>query len=121
MMLRVSTEMRGETVDLTAIVSDEPTSGNVPAGEELVQFVDTVLAPERAGELADARARLQHAVGDGGLVDAAGVIGNFQRMVRIADGTGIPLDDVGGEMMLDIRDQLALDRFPSASRSPRPG
>ena len=34
---------------------------------------------------------------------AAGVIGNFERMVRIADGTGIPLDRIVDAMTSDFR------------------
>ena len=48
------------------------------------------------------------------LVDAAGVIGNFQRMVRIADSTGIPVDGRMAEMSEGVRDQLGLNELPSA-------
>jgi hypothetical protein len=47
---------------------------------------------------------------DQAMIEAAGVASNFQRMVRIADATGIPL---GGfeEVSQDIRSELALDDF----------
>ncbi len=50
------------------------------------------------------------------LVDAAAVIGNFERMTRIADGTGIPLGDTLAAVTVDIREDLGLDRL---GRSPQ--
>ena len=55
------------------------------------------------------------------LVDAAAVIGNFQRMVRIADGTGIPLDKPVAMISADVRDELKLNEFGSADLTPAPG
>ena len=46
-------------------------------------------------------------------MDAAGVIGNFQRMVRIADSTGIPVDGFMAESMSELRDALGLNDLPS--------
>ena len=51
------------------------------------------------------------------LVDAAGVAANFQRMVRIADAIGIPVDERSGEMGRQVRAELDLERFPSARNS----
>ena len=46
---------------------------------------------------ADALSRINpevtQAIGESGLVDAAGVVANFQRATRIADSAGIELDD----------------------------
>ena len=47
------------------------------------------------------------------MVDAAGVIANFQRMVRIADGTGIPLDKRVVALTADLRDELGLNDYPT--------
>jgi hypothetical protein len=51
------------------------------------------------------------AAGSGALVDAAAVIANYQRMVRIADGTGIPVDAALRWMSGDFREALGLDGF----------
>ena len=49
------------------------------------------------------------------MVDAAGVIANFQRMVRIADGTGIPLTDNRlVALTVDLRDELGINDYPTA-------
>ncbi len=52
-------------------------------------------------------------VGPAGLVDAAAVCANFNMMVRIADGTGTPLDAGSAPMSVDLRDELGLDELTS--------
>jgi hypothetical protein len=57
-------------------------------------------------------------LGENAMVDAAGVIANFQRMVRIADGTGIPLDTPVAMMTSSIREDLGINEYGSASNTP---
>ena len=45
------------------------------------------------------------------MVDAAGVASNFERMVRIADSTGIPLGDGLETFSAEVRAELNLERF----------
>jgi hypothetical protein len=51
------------------------------------------------------------------LVDAAGVAANFQRMVRIADSMGIPIDDTESDLGKSVRSELDLGRFASAQNT----
>jgi hypothetical protein len=50
-------------------------------------------------------------MGPEAMVDAAGVASNFERMVRIADATGIPLDERMEKASKDVREALDLERF----------
>ena len=50
------------------------------------------------------------ALGPAAMVDAAGVASNFERMVRIADGTGIELGDQLNQFSADVRATLGLER-----------
>jgi hypothetical protein len=68
-----------------------------------------------------ARASLLEAVGPAAFVDAAGVVGNFQRMVRIADATGIPLDGPMAALTQGMREELGINAFGSAESTPEPG
>jgi len=68
--------------------------------------------------LAAARQRLLDAMGAEALVDTAAVVGNFERMTRIADSTGIPLDGPVTAMTQDIRDDLGIDGFGSSRNTP---
>lgn len=45
------------------------------------------------------------------MVDAAGVASNFERMVRIADSTGIPLDERMAALSREVGATLQLERF----------
>jgi hypothetical protein len=55
------------------------------------------------------------------LVDASAVIGNFQRMVRIADGSGIPLDKPVSIISAGLREELGYNEFGSANLTPKVG
>ena len=67
------------------------------------------------GEDDEALTHVRHAVievlSPGAMVDAAGVASNFERMVRIADATGIPLDARMQALSQEVRDTLRLERF----------
>ncbi|MGB5760068.1 MAG: alkylhydroperoxidase-related (seleno)protein, partial [Acidimicrobiales bacterium] len=55
-----------------------------------------------------------------GLVDAAAVCANFNMMVRIADGTGTPLDAGSVPMSQQLRGELGLDELSSRRLPPQP-
>jgi hypothetical protein len=50
-------------------------------------------------------------------VDTCGVIAAFNVVDRIADATGIPLDEMMAVMSADVRQQLDLARFGSAANT----
>ena len=54
------------------------------------------------------------------LPGAAAVVGNFERMVRIADGSGIPLDTSMSVASATLREDLGIDAFGSAANTPEP-
>ena len=63
-----------------------------------------------AQTLARSRTSLIYALGTDAMVDAAGVVSNFERMVRIADSTGIELGDRLEQGSADVRDALSISR-----------
>ena len=115
-MLRVSAQTTSSEVDLQAINGDAASAAvGIEFGPELMRFAESVAM--RSANLADRRAELLEAAGPLALVDAAGVAANFQRMVRIADAIGIPVDDMNAEIGRGVRTELGIDRFPSARHS----
>lgn len=82
---------QGETVDLRAVIESGHDSG-VAHGEALIAFAEAIVGRDPAA-VARARQRLADDMGVAAMVDAAAVASNFERMVRIADGTGIPLGE----------------------------
>ena len=88
--------------------------------EVLVGFAEALVRRDDAA-LARARDEVLEKLGPGGLVDTAAVASNFQRMVRIADSTGIPLDAPVTAMTGDIRGDLELGRFGSSANTREAG
>jgi len=90
--------------------------GNWWTGSERAAFVaenraarDCRLCADRVE--ADA---VQKSLGEAGVIGAAAIISTFQRMVRIADGTGIPLDNGLDLLSADLRDEIGINGFASA-------
>jgi len=112
-MLRASIEYTGSDAQLSGISKGAKAGdAGIEHGELLTRFTEAAVQGD-AAELATARDTLRARGGAGLLVDAAGVVGNFERMVRIADGTGIPLDGMVTTMSGDIREELGLEQFSS--------
>ena len=85
-------------------------------GEQLMKFAESV-ATRNAEDLKIARDELLEVAGELVLVDAAAVAANFQRMVRIADSVGIPVDNMDGDIGKQVREELNLSRFVTAKNS----
>ena len=116
MMLRASVEANDLTVDLSAVVDPSVSSG-LEHGAVLTAFAEAAVT--RSDELPAARQRIVDELGAGALIDATGTVANFQRMVRIADGIGIPIDDRMAAASGEIREQLELERYGSAANTAR--
>ena len=107
----MSSQAQNKEVNLNVV-----TDGNASArdslisdSEVLVDFAEAIVGRNPA-EIEASRNALIEQTSDQAMIEAAGVASNFQRMVRIADATGIPL---GGfeEMSVEIRSELDLDGF----------
>ncbi len=102
--------MTGKDFDLHAVTEGAAATSGVPHEETLVAFAEAVTS-DNGHALATARTRVLEELGPDALVDAAAVASNFERMVRIADSTGIPLDGFLDETTVAIRTELNLARF----------
>lgn len=115
MMLRASIETQGEEADVRAVTdASAAEDSGVPGAAALVAFVEATLSGD-ADEIEAARDGAREAVGAEAMVDAAAVIGNFERMTRIADGTGIPLDTMVAVATEGTRAELGIDDYGHAS------
>jgi hypothetical protein len=115
MLLRASGRTYDKTYDLAAVTGALAGDGGVPEGDHLVAFAEAVIG-EDDGALARARVALMTALGPLGLVDAAGVVGLFNAIDRVADATGIPLEPEKAAASADFRAALDLDRLAIADR-----
>ena len=119
-MLRVSMKQTERDIDIHVINGESDGVADVPFANELTGFAEAVASFDE-DSLGIARAKLLDAAGPEVLVDAAGVAGNFQRMVRIADSTGIPLDERNVALSHGMLKDLDLRRFESARNTPPVG
>ncbi len=84
-----------------------PESG-VADGPELIRFVDAVLQDDPAKrELA--RRDVLTAIGPAGFVDTCATIASFNAVVKIADSTGIPLEDDKAARTEALRAELGIN------------
>ena len=102
--------------DLTAVTGAVQSDAGVPHGRLLVEFAEAVLGEDEEA-LTRARAALHTAIGPAGLVDAAGVVGLFNAIDRVADATGIPLEPEKAAASAGFRAVLGVDCFDAAIRT----
>lgn len=117
-MLRVSATQTDREIDIQIINGAESELPGLEFAAELAAFAEAVASMDEK-RLKPARESLLANAGPSVLVDAAGVAANFQRMVRIADSMGIPVDSVDNEVSNQVREELDLYRFRSANNSKR--
>ena len=108
MLLRGSGQYAGETYDDTAAI-DEAAESGVPHGRLLLDYAEAAVL--NADDLTARRDAVTAKLGEAAMIDAAGIIAIFQAVVRIADATGIPLEESKAEISAEFRKTLGLDAF----------
>lgn len=116
-MLRWSADLSDTDVDLSLVNGETSEQSDVAFANELMQFAQAVASRDE-NSLQEARDRLLDVAGPEVVVDAAAIAGNFQRMVRIADSIGIPIDQSRLPLMNEAAETLNLRRFKSAEATP---
>lgn len=115
MRLRASGEKEHQDYDLDAVTSDSGDAG-VAQGDVLRTLTEAAVRGEWAlldGLRTDAFTTL----GEQETVDALTVAAAFNGITRVADATGIPLDDAMKEATVTIRATTGIDRFSYAEKS----
>lgn len=119
-MLSLSADLTETDVDLSLTVGASTASENgIAHARVLIEFAEALASGDEAA-LFKARAALLQEAGPQVLVDVAAVAANFQRMVRIADATGIPQDERTAALSGNISKDLNLRQFQSAQNTPAP-
>ncbi len=107
----MSSQAQNKKINLDVITQGNSSSRDslIPDSDILVDFAEAIVggSPE---EIKTSRDVLSAHMGDQAMIEAAGVASNFQRMVRIADATGIPLGGFEAASR-EIRSELVLDDF----------
>ena len=113
-MLRASSEAVGDDASLDATVGVAVVEVGVEHGDALIAFAEAAVNGEALDEL---RVQLVEAVGAAGAGQAAATVAAFSGLVRVADGTGIPIDDGLASASVDIRKDLELFAYNGAANS----
>jgi len=79
---------------------------------ELLAFADAAVGA--GDDLSAARVALVARIGSEAMIDAAAVIGAFDAITRVADGTGIPLEPPKAEASAGWRASLGIDAYWAA-------
>ncbi len=95
------------------MLGESPDDSGIANAGLLVEFAEAVVGADPA-RLDAARAAVIATLGEAALMDAAAVAGCFNAIDRVADATGIPLEDEKAEMTKDMRAQLGIDAFGQA-------
>ncbi|CAM9973405.1 unnamed protein product, partial [Phaeothamnion confervicola] len=95
-LLRASGKHAGEEYDMGAALEGDGGGVGVPHGTLLVEFGEAMLRGDEARR-ARARDALCAGMGTAALVDAAAIVASFNSVVKLADGSGIPLEDFKSE------------------------
>ena len=93
---------------------DAGNDGGVPNGAMLTRFANAVLGDD-PGELSAARTAIAETMGGAGLTDTAGVAALFNAIDRVADSTGIPLEDEKAAATDSWRGAIGIDDFAAAA------
>ena len=114
MLLRASARANEEEIEIEAVM-DATQESKVAAGALLSEFTEAIVRRDPA--LAQVRDRVIATLGAEAMVDSAAVVANFQRMVRIADGLGIPIDESWRDRNSNLRDRLGVSAFASSANT----
>lgn len=84
--------------------------GGVPHGELLVRFAEAAILGSD-DEIRQVREELATTLGEDALVDAAAVVAIFCCNVRVADASGVPLDEATAEVRERIGERVGIARY----------
>ena len=98
---------------MSAVNGEKVADDGVAFAAELVAFTEATMGDDDEA-LEQAREALQAVLSPAAYVDTCAVIGAFNIVDRIADSTGIPLDEALVPMSQEVRADLGLARFASS-------
>ena len=117
MLLRASSQQTGHNYNLNAVTDPEQPSG-VAHGEWLTELTDLTVRGDWLG-LCDLRGEAEAHMGPQLVADALVVASAFNGITRVADATGIPLDENTADTTGDMRADTGIDSFDYAEKQVR--
>ena len=119
MLLRASSEQEHGHYNLGSVTSDSVDPG-VPHGQWLRQLTETAIKGDWL-QLAEVRPQAEEVMGRQQTIDALTVAAAFNGITRVADATGIPLDQNTADTTVEMRESTGIQRFAYEEKSARYG
>ena len=113
-LLRESSRHSGNDIDFNAILGETDGDVGIPHADILVEFTEAVWGDDDT-RLMTARKEIVGVMGEDALVDASGITATFNAIDRVADLTGIPLEDSKAEDTADLREELRINVFETGN------
>jgi len=113
--LRASALQEDTEVNLNAVTDDSLDVG-VPHSDLLRELTETTIRREWEA-LTEVREKAVSAMGLQETTDALTVAAAFNGITRVADSTGIPLDDATDAVTADMREETGIQEFHYAVKS----
>jgi len=112
-LLRESGNHSGLVHDYNFVNGEPNENTHVEFSSELLAFAEAAINGQSVDgfSLREALTQVEQTLGDAALVDAAAVIAIFDAVVRIADATGIPLEEAKEINSRDFRAELGIDDY----------
>jgi hypothetical protein len=108
MRLSLSGEHTGDDYNLDVVTGADNSGGNIPGGRVLNNFAEAVMARDERRTEAE-RNKIIELLGGAAMVDASAIIAAFNLVARVADATGLPLEDYKEEASVELRSRLGLN------------
>ena len=118
-MLRASSKRENLNVDLNAVV-DSSSDPGVAHGSILRALTEATIEM-RWDELDEIRSQAFATLGEAATVDALAVASGFNGITRVADATGIPIDNYEDELGRNIRAETGIDDYHYTQKYERYG
>lgn len=110
MLLRASGEHAGVEHELASITTGELSDTTVADAQVLVPFAEAIVSGDVATLWATReRVALEH--GPDTVSEVAATAAIFNAVVKIADATGIPIEDYKVDLTSEVRAELGVDAF----------
>lgn len=119
MLLRASGEQENIQYDLRSVTSNEIASG-VENEAHLRALTEAAITGDWLG-LAALRKKTDQAIGLQQTVDTLVVASAFNGITRVADATGIPLDENTADITEQLREETGIQRYEYSEKSDRYG
>jgi hypothetical protein len=110
MRLRVSGQQTGHEYQLQSIMDGDPFLSGVPNDIILNAFVEAIHDRD-IFRIKIARSAIVDEMGERAMVDAAATIAAFNAYPRMADSTGIPLEDSKKQLTSEMCEELGMEKY----------